>query len=113
MVLHKHQNLQLSTVEKIVKVTNKEETEVAEKATENVAEKAKNDTAVPEMVDTVSVIVDDEFCSNDSYSDKPTQTTSPGAAAAPPPPPTKSRGLGGFDYYSMTYEDPSDYEFSD
>ena len=87
MVLHKHQNLQLSTVEKIVKVTNKEETEVAEKAIGNVAEKAKNDTPVPEMVDTVSVIVDDEFCSNDSYSDKPTQTTPPGAAAAPPQPP--------------------------
>ena len=79
-----------------MKVPNKEETEVAEKATENVAEKAKNDTAVPEMVDTVSVIVDGELCSNDSYSDKPTQTTPPGAAAAPPPPP--SRGLGGFDY---------------
>ena len=62
------------------------------------------------MVEKVSVIVDDEFCSNDSYSDKPTQTTSPGAAAAPPPPP--SRELGGFDYYSMTYEDHSDDEFS-
>ena len=102
-----------STVDKTVKVPQKVETEVAEKGTENVAEKASKDTAVPEMVEKVSVIVDDEFCSNDSYSDKPTQTTSPGAAAAPPPPPTKSRGLGGFDYYSMTYKYPSDYEFSD
>ena len=59
------------------------------------------------MVEKVSVIVDDEFCSDDSFSDKPTHTISPDAAAAPPIPP--SRGLGGFDYYSMTYEDPSDY----
>ena len=61
------------------------------------------------------MIVNDEFCSNDSYSDKPTPTTSPGvaAAAAPPPPPPPSRGprgLGGIDYYTMTYEDPSDYD---
>jgi hypothetical protein len=34
-----------------------------------------------------SVTVEDEFCSNDSYSDKPTATTSPGAAAAATAPP--------------------------
>ena len=68
--------------------------DVAEKATKNVAENAKNDTAVPEMVETVSCIVDDEFCSNESYSDIPTTTaTYTGAAAAPaPPPPQPSRG---------------------
>ena len=93
-----------------MKVPQKVETEVDEKGTENVAKKDNKDTAVPEMVETVSVLVDDEFCSNDSYSNKPTPTTSPGAAAAPPPPP--SRELGGFDYYRMTYEDHSDDEFS-
>ena len=103
-----------STVDKTVKVPEKEETEVTEKGTQNVVEKASKDAAAPEMVATASVIVDDEFCSNDSYSDKPAPTTSPGAAPAPTsPPPRGPRGLGGFDYYSMTYEDPSDYELSD
>ena len=69
------------------------------------------------MVETVSRIVDDEFCCNESYSDKPTTTTSIGAAAAaapaPPPPPTSRGPLGEFDYYSLTYDDPSDYDDSD
>ena len=60
------------------------------------------------MVETVYSIVDDEFCSNESYSDKPTTTTtSTGAAAAPappPPPPSRAR-LGWFDYYSLTYDE--------
>ena len=90
---------------------------VVEKHTTNVVEKAGKDTAAPEMVETVSVTVDDEFCSNDSYYDKSTLRTSPppGAATAPPPPPPPRgpRGLGGFDYYSMTHEDPSDDEFPD
>jgi hypothetical protein len=60
-----------------VKVPLKVETEVAEKGTKNVVEKASKDAAVPEMDEIVSVIVDDEFCSNDSYSDKPTPTTLP------------------------------------
>ena len=96
-----------------MKVPPKVETEVAEKGTENVVEKASKDAAVPEMDETVSVIADDEFFPNNSYSNKPTPTTSPaaGAAAAPPPPPSRGpRGLGGIDYYTMTYEDPSDYD---
>ena len=81
-----------------------EKVEVTENETKSVVEKASKDTAaLPEMVATVSVNVDDEFCSNDSYNDKPAPTTSPGAAPAQPsPPPRGPRGLGGFDYYSMT-----------
>ena len=100
-----------------MKVPEKEETEVSEKGTQNVVEKASKDAAAPEMVETVSVTVDDEFCSNDSYCDKPTPRASPppGAATAPPPSPQPRgrRGLGGFNYYSMTYENPSDEEISD
>jgi hypothetical protein len=86
-----------------VQVPDKEQdVDVAEEATKNVAEEAKNDTTVLEMVETVPSIVDDEFCSNESYSDKPTTTTSMGAAAAAPapqpPPPSRGR-LGGFDYF--------------
>ena len=76
-----------------------------------VAEKVIDNIVVEEMKDTEQVvnndavdraeIVDDEFCSNASYSeDKSSQTPSP---SAPPPPP--SRGLGSFDYYSMRFED--------
>ena len=57
------------------------------------------------------------FAPNESYSDKPTTTTTStnAAAAAPDPPPSPpSRGrLGGFDYYSLKYDDPSDYEDSE
>ena len=65
------------------------------------------------MVETVSRIVDDEFCSNESYSDKPTTSTDAAAAPAPPPPPPSRGRLGGFDYYSLKYDDPSDYEDSE
>ena len=48
-------------------------------------------------------IVHDEFCSNASYSEgKSTPTPSP---SAPPPPPRPSRGLGSFEYDSLTFED--------
>ena len=77
----------------------------AEKANKNVAEKAKKDTAVPEMVETVFIIVDGEFCSNERYSDQPTTSTTAGAAPAPPPPPPSRARLGWFDYYSLTYDE--------
>ena len=64
-----------STVENTVQVPDKvQDDDVAEEAAKNVAEKAKKDTAVPEMVETVSRIVDDEFCSNESYGDNRTTT---------------------------------------
>ena len=50
-----------STVDKIVKVSQKEEIVVAEKDTINVVEKASKDSAAPEMVETVSV-TEDEIC---------------------------------------------------
>ena len=72
--------------------------------------KAVQTTEVPAK--DASAKVDDEFCSNESFGEGHSPTTIdpnpiPSSAAAAPTPSTR-RGLGGFNYYLLTYEDPSD-----
>ena len=85
------------------KVIIQAESEVAEQGIENVLVEETQDTEKvfnSEELDTAE-IVNDEFCSNTSYSE---DKTSPTPSRSAPPPPS-SRRLGSFDYYSLKFED--------
>jgi hypothetical protein len=99
--------------------TSEKTTSTAEEAEELRVEKAQAEADKVKAVETTEVPakdasekVDDEFCSNESFGEghspttKPTPTPSSAAAAAPTP--SSRRGLGGVDYYLLSYEDPSD-----
>ena len=73
------------------------------KETEEVANKEENTTSKT----TIPVIeVQDEFCPNESYETKSSNTPLSYSAAAAP-----SRKLAGFDYYSLKYSSESDTEW--
>ena len=86
---------------------------IAEMATFNdekgEAEEA-SDTATAEEAPVLTTMeLKDEVCSDASYLENKVDlpaTGPPATVAVAPPPP--SRGLGGVDYYLLTYEDPSD-----
>ena len=82
-----------------------QETVKADKAS---AEDALNETAAAKATLEDTELAD-EFCSNESYHQPNENSTEP----PQPTKPTLSRGLGGFDYYSMSYEDPSSPSDSD
>ena len=63
-----------------------------------------SDTATAEEAPVPTSELKDELCSDDIYLE--TKVDLP--PVAPPPPPSRSRGLGGVDYYLLTYDDPSD-----
>ena len=84
-----------ASAEQIPENVNKVCAEIAATSdTEKIVDEAEK-TSTP-------VKVVDEFCSNASYSEE--RSTQTDAYTVPP----SSRRLGGFDYYSLRYEDPSD-----
>ena len=76
--------------------------EVHIKVPEKVTRPGKVTEATAEEA-TVTIHVIDEICSNEMYKTSP--TPSPSAASAPP---STTRRPGGFDYWTLTYDDISD-----
>ena len=99
--------------------TSEKTTSTAEEAEELRVEKAQAEADRVKAVEATEVPakdasakVDDEFCSNESFGEGHSPTTihpnpTPSSAAAAPTPSSR-RGLGGVDYYLLTYDDPSD-----
>ena len=82
----------------------------------DVLESYENNTekeATAEEAQIVSTNLKDEFCSDAAYCETDdknlSSSTPPSTRLASAPPPSPSRGLGGIDYYTRTYDD-DDYD---
>ena len=101
----KSSSIEPTAVDKVV-VKQTEKTEVKAEEAKNLEGKEGEETAG--KASTPVNDIQDEFCSDLSYAKEnqanpmvPPLSTNAGRT------PTSSRGLGGFDYYTLTYDDPT------